>query len=53
MHVHRHRTLITAVIVSGLASPLTGLAHEPVDTLHAIPVETLDFRLASPTENRS
>ena len=29
--------------------PLTGFAHEAVDPLHAIPVETVDSHLVNPT----
>ncbi len=50
MYTNRYRALITAVIFSALVTPLTGFAHEAVDTLHAIPVETVSSRLASPTE---
>lgn len=50
MYTNRYRALITAVIFSGLVTPLTGFAHEPVDTLHATPIETVGSRLASPTE---
>jgi len=50
MNSNHIRNLMTAVVFSGLVLPFTGFAHESVDTLHAIPVETLDSRLASPTE---
>ena len=46
-YLHRLRG---AALFCCLVLPLMGFAHEPVDTLHAIPVETVDSRLASPTE---
>jgi len=49
MKTNRIRTLMTTVVFSCLIMPLTGFAHEAIDPLHAIPVETVDSRLANPT----
>lgn len=50
MKTNRIRTLMAAVVFSCLVTPLTGFAHEAVDPLHSIPIETVDSRLAYPTE---
>ncbi|NOZ55149.1 MAG: hypothetical protein GXP08_18765 [Gammaproteobacteria bacterium] len=44
------RTFMAAVIFSSLVLPSIGFAHEPVGPMHAIPVETVDSRLAYPTD---
>lgn len=50
MNINRIRTLMAGVVLSCLMMPMTGFSHEAVDPLHAIPVETVDSRLAYPTE---
>ena len=49
MSTNHIRNLMAGVVLSCLMTPLTGLAHEPVNPLHTIPIETVDSRLASPT----
>ena len=50
MNLNRIRTFMAGVVLSCLMMPMTVSAHESVDTLHAIPVETVASRLANPTE---
>ena len=50
MNINRIRTLMAGVVLSCLMMPMTVSAHETVDTLHSTPVETVDSRLAYPTE---
>jgi len=49
MKTNRIRTLMTAAVFSCLVTPFTGFAHEPVDSMHAIPVETVDSSMARPS----
>lgn len=50
MNTNRIRILTMGIIFSCLIMPLTGFAHEPVDPLHAVPIETVHSNLADPTE---
>ena len=49
MNTKHIRKFVFGAVFSLLVTPLTGLAHESNDPLHPIPVETVDSRLAYPT----
>ena len=49
MKLFRKNTFPKVILIGCLLAPWGVNAHEPVDPMHAIPVETLDSRLAIPT----
>ncbi len=46
----KHPFAVVVLLVGVLGAPLTGMAHEAVDPLHATPVEIMKSRLATPKE---
>ena len=50
MNTHRIHSLVVGIVFSCIVMPMTVSAHESVDTLHSIPIETVGSRLAYPTE---
>ena len=49
MNAKHIRKFVLGAVFSLLVTPMTGVAHESNDPLHPIPVETVDSRLAYPT----
>ena len=50
MNTKHIRKFVFGAVFSLLVMPMTGFAHETIDPLHPIPVETVDSRLAYPTK---